>query len=567
MNYIMQKLNLNVASILETASIAIILGLLTTTCSELMSGIGSIAASPLVFIGKIALTSIIFVVCLLAFNHIVKICNQAKPKSVSKNRIGRFVPKLAWKSIALFSLALFAFWTPWILAVFPGAMNWDTFFQIYQCYPGNHPIMLNPWYLTESYIDNYFTDHHPIFDTFVFGAFACASDFLFGSWNIGVFAFILIQALGTACAFVVAIAYVSRLGCPSPLCIGIFLFFAILPVYPVYSATMLKDSFFSWFFIPWFIQLVEICRTKGVSLSEKRFFIAFFALSLLLCLTKKTGLYIAVFTLVVFAIIFRKHWKKIAAVILSCIVLMQLLLPLVVFRVFDVAPGGKQESFAPLFQQTARYVVDHPDDVQDWERVAIDNVLYFDTLQERYDPTTADPVKNEYNWREGDQYLGEYLKAWISMGLRHPDAYIKATLSTASPYFSPGGFLELHEYTGDVEHGGSYKVWQPRILEGYRAFMFGAYHAIQSIPIVNLLLQAVLYTFWIPMFWLYIELRKRSCFVPIAAVLFVSLAACVVTPLFHARYALPMIYIAPLLVCLVFTKRGNQERETTLVIS
>lgn len=550
-----------VVSAVETTLIALTLGCISTICHELLTNGGSIGTDTAGLLLRMLVATLVSAALLLAANHIVGAAKraQARHENADASKLRRFLPKRNPKSIAVFTAILLLLWSPWIVAVYPGAMNWDTFYQIYQCYPGNHPIMVNPWYLTESYIDNYFADHHPIFDTLVFGAFACASDLLFGSWNKGVFAFVLIQSIGTAASFSYGIAYLSERKCPAPLCIVLLLFFALMPFYPFYSATMLKDSFFSWFFIPWFIQLMELCRTRGEAMGQKRFFVWFLTLSLLLCLTKKTGLYIAVFVLVVFAVAFKNHWKRIAAIVLSCIVLMQFFMPLVLFNVLDVAPGGRQEMFAPLFQQTARYVVDHPDDVSDWERDAIDDVIYYGSLPERYDPFTADPVKNEYNWREGDAYLSEYLKAWVSMGLRHPGSYILATLTTSSRYFTLGGPIELHEYTGDAAHGGSDKVGQPAALDGYRNFMYTAYHNLQDLPVVGVLFQVVPYTFWIPMIWFYVALRRKSVYTPLFAMVLISLIACMITPLFHARYALHLIYVAPLFVGLMFATEKNRD--------
>lgn len=277
---------------IETALIALTLGCVSVTCHELLTNGGSIGSDTPGLLLRMLLATLAFAALLLAVNHIVGTVKRSqahheKARKAGASNLRHLLPNRNPKSIAAFTAILLLLWSPWIVAVYPGAMNWDTFYQIYQCYPGNHPIMVNPWYLTESYIDNYFADHHPIFDTLVFGAFACASDLLFGSWNKGVFAFVLIQSVGTAASFSYGIAYLSERKCPAPLCLVLLLLFALMPFYPFYSATMLKDSFFSWLFVPWFIQLMELCRTHGEAIDRRGFFVWFLVLSFLLCLTKK----------------------------------------------------------------------------------------------------------------------------------------------------------------------------------------------------------------------------------------------------------------------------------------
>lgn len=237
-------------------------------------------------------------------------CRPSRPFAGQHASTRNTLTQLDGHRILKVSALLFALWIPWIVALYPGSMIWDTYYQIWQCYPEGHPIYFIPWGPTESTIDNYFSDHHPIFDTLVFGAFARFSDLLFGSWNYGVFAFVLIQAIGTAISLSAGIEYLRAMDCPRTLRIGIAALYAFLPFYGCYAGTMIKDTFFSWLYIPWFLIAVEVARTKGVCLNQRSTFIWFLSLCLLLCLTKKTGLYVVAFTLAVLGISSLLAWRE-----------------------------------------------------------------------------------------------------------------------------------------------------------------------------------------------------------------------------------------------------------------
>ena len=63
---------------------------------------------------------------------------------------------------------------------------------------------------------------------------------------------------------------------------------------------------------------------------------------------------------------------------------------------WGVALSGRQEKLGTLFQQTARFVRDYPEEVTDVERKTIDAVLPFDSLASAYQPALQDAVKFMY---------------------------------------------------------------------------------------------------------------------------------------------------------------------------
>lgn len=127
------------------------------------------------------------------------------------------------------------------------------------------------------------------------------------------------------------------------------------------------------------------------------------------------------------------------------VLIVLVLIPTFLFPLLPCLPGGKQETLGILFQQTAKYMTDHPDEVTEEEKAAIDPLLDYDTIPERYLLTVQDPIKFQnplykdyYGIQEIDSdMLKAYLKVWISQGLKHPVTYLEATLGTCLGYSFP----------------------------------------------------------------------------------------------------------------------------------
>ena len=520
----------------------------------------SYSALVLPFILVFVFSSVLYLVVPAAFNLPRA---TARGGVHARKRVGLVAPQWNRRSIALHALVMFALWFVYLVALFPGAMNWDTFYQIDQCYPDG-TVWAVPWAQTNSVVEAHFSDHHPIFDTLLYGLFARASDALFGTWNYGVFAFVVIQAALTALSFTVAIAYLVKNGAPSALAGALFLFFCLAPFYPLYAATMLKDSTSAPLFVIYMLMLVECARTRGDFFKENRAAVIWFVvIGLLLALTKKPGMYVVMASGVVLLFVYRRAWKAFIAQVGVIVVVMMLVMPLVVFPLLDVIPGGKQEARGMLFQQTARFALLHPDEVTDDERAVIDRVIGYDDLAERYDPFNSDPVKFWYRY---DTCTGEdltsYYGVWFAQGLRHPEVYVDAALVTAAPYIDFSGELAVHVNTGDVEHAGSPLVWQPQVLDPLREAVVTVFGWLSSAPVIGLLFRTGTYAYLIPTFTFMVLLMRKSRYLPVFVPVFLSLAVCLVTPMFHARYALPLIYVAPLLIGLCAMRdEGSGEKD------
>ena len=88
------------------------------------------------------------------------------------------------------------------------------------------------------------------------------------------------------------------------------------------------------------------------------------------------------------------------------------------FKAARVSTVGKQEALSVCFQQTARYVKYHGDEVTGEEEAAIKKVLAYKKLAKKYQPALSDPVKGTYKSEVTSTDLKNYFKVWLQMGLK-----------------------------------------------------------------------------------------------------------------------------------------------------
>lgn len=444
-------------------------------------------------------------------------------------------------------------WLPWVLANLPGGTYWDTYWQMWQVYPEAHPVPLIQWAPVRdaTLTDAWLVDHHPVLTTLLYGGAAWASDQLTGTWMMGVFVLAGIQVLAYAALFTRAVGCFRAWGVPGPLRALAFALFCLLPSFPVWADCVVKDSTFGLFFFPWFMQLANALRTRGASLTNRRALVGMLVLTLLMCLTKKTGVFVVVATAVAGCWAFRKQPRALGAFALqgvSCVLMMAALLPCVVFPLANIVPGGRQEALGPLFQQTARYAQAH--DLTDEEAAIVDAVVDVSRVRHHYDSDFQDAVKFYYRVDASSEDLMRYLGLWARQGLQDPEAYAAAALAVAGEYLAPTTYLNLRMVTVDTKLGEEDRpvLWNPPELDGLRNGLDAAYAAVASVPVVNLPFLTVTYVLWLPCAVAFFLVRRRLrgglLFVPLAVVV----AFCVLAPVFDARYAWPMLLAAPVLL-------------------
>lgn len=454
---------------------------------------------------------------------------------------------------------ILAGWLPWLLIYYPGNVDSDTITQMFQ------------WLgLIER------TDHHPWFDTAIFGWFWALGAGV-GDYNVGLFVFLLLQEVATALGMALAITYLARLGLPKVWRWVLTGFVAVFPTFAMSAAVMSKDSFAGVFWMPFLVLFVEAVRTRGRILTRPWVVTAAVMIIIPLVLAKRTNAYLLVICVIVLLVISARR-ARLPVLVGTALILAttNVVWPAIVLPALGVKPGTLTDMLSIPVQQTARTVATHGSSIPEWERQAIDDVLRYDGLAEAYVPRRSDTVKGRWNTEATSQQQFAYVRAWLAQLGRYPGTYLAATANNTFEYFAPVTPLAFQN-TLDLERYVDY--WHSRSIDGTtRAQIEEVAYAFHPAPALetargavtrivtetsdNPLTSKALFCSWIPLFALVFAIRRRSWLHGLSTMpLFVNLAFLVAGPVALPRYMIPMILGSVLVVGLMLVPVRWQPAE------
>lgn len=355
-------------------------------------------------------------------NDVPEGVHSSSTRTAKGRTVCRFVSKLAANigpnaRIFLISLiVLLVAWSPYVILMAPGSDCADMAFQVGQ------------------FVNGSYSSHHPLYSTFVYGAVFSFGNSLAGA-NAGLLAMMLFQTLALALVLSFEIVELSKMRFGRPFRITVLLFFAVVPVFGAYCQWIVKDSLFGACFALYVTVYVRCClraEEEGVSVRD---LVLLLGVSLVAGLLRNNAFYAVAFAAIAFALIFRKKLTAAKFVLLLAVIPLTMGLNQAAIIGTNALKGDMREALSIPFQQTARYAVEHSDDVTDEEWQAIDAVLDCSNLADRYQWNVSDPVKAKA--KTGDKAaLAEYFKVWAAQGLRHPVCYIESFLDQSFGYWS-----------------------------------------------------------------------------------------------------------------------------------
>lgn len=457
-------------------------------------------------------------------------------------------------------------WIPYLIAMYPGNLYMDTSYQLAQYFS-----------LMETGDPSILRFQHPLFDTFVFGFIVDVVLRATGDFQAGVFVLALLQIIFLSFSFSLFFNVARRRWKISfkPLLI-VFLFCALLPLFPIMACTISKDSFFSWTYVLFFLAVLDICMcAKEKQCILKRMVVLLCVSAALMCLTKTTGIFVAivgVFSLL--CIRYWKRWQRISIVLPALFaIIVAASLAFALPRVFGIASGGAQETLSVPFQQSSMVLLEHGEEISDDEMQVIAKVLEVDTIEQDYDPFNADGVKG-FSPRAYTSDYQDYVRVWLQQGTRYPYEYFKAWMLLESPVFSGSTIVQIFDSswtTDDAVLPVGYNRKPEFAQEGSNAVCW-FYETICGVPVLNLLFSTCAYAIFFPMLLLLVLLaaRRFRSFMPVMLMILISLAILFVSPIAGAhfeatRYIMPFVFTTPLVLvtCMLAVRdRLMQQVET-----
>lgn len=453
------------------------------------------------------------------------------------------------KHTVLFVMGVLALcWLPYLVLFYPGIIISDMAWMFEQLV-GIQPM----------------TTWHSVLITWVFGGLVLLGRAL-GSDAIGCLLYVLLQTAAISYAMARTMRLLRKLGISRKWQTGALVFFAFFPIWPMYAVTIWKDTIHTALLLVWLIETIEWSR--GLSRFGKGRWTAYGALALVICLWRNNGLYVVVPSLLVFGLLLAKGRQKgLLAAVTAGVLAVAFLFNHALIPALGIIDDTASGMYSVCFQQTARVVRYHADELTEKEKAEIDRVLDLSAIGNLYEPWISDPVK--YTFRQLGQgadvereALSRYRETWLEMLPKYPVEYLMAFMAGNRGYYtftpqyigttySQQAGMRFVPASFSIEGEGQLNAPQPAALDGVRKLVYNVLERLRTIPILQMLFVCPVYTWTLVAAAIVLMNRRRwrelALFMPVL----MSLAVCMVSPVDdYFRYFLPIIAMcAPLLAC------------------
>ena len=462
--------------------------------------------------------------------------------------MGKGISGFFMRRCFLFSFVILVLlWLPFYLYEYPGIFSPDGIVQMEQVlgvralsdhHPAAHTMCMALLFRLGRQISVCFPDTDPL----IFGA---------GFYT-------LIQLLFHAFCCSLCIRLIRNLRVHIGFVIGALLFFALCPYHAVFSVYAGKDTPFADITLLLLICIVHLV-CPGTGFGRRKDLILFVITGIAFCLFRGNGFYAFLIFIPFLLFFFRKA-------LLPClpaaaiVVAGALIIKGPVYSMAGVEPGDFVESLHVPLQQVAR-VISQDRAVTQEETALIEKcVNHIEDIKTVYDPAFADMEKELIRVNGDQEYLAahkaDYLKLWISLGLRNPDCYLNAWTDLTKAYWYPDEEYEIALIEGVSANelglhsfpliGGKLVVKAREIIMKLGSFLplYGLSFAMGTCFFLLLFALALI---------LAIPCEKKRILVPVLPLcLFLTLF--LAAPVAEFRYAYPMICALPLIAAVCVTK-------------
>ncbi len=453
--------------------------------------------------------------------------------------------KLFNKHPFLFSLIiLIIVYSIYYIAYYPAVLSPDPSYQIKQAFNvktkySDYSVQIDP--------NVNITAHHPVLHTLLLGYSIKLGRILLND-NFGLFIYTFFQGLFLVLTLSYSISYLKKKDINNKYLLLLLLLYIIMPCYSFYIVNTNKDVYYSIFMIWVTIFLIEfIEKFKNKKIGFKWLIISFILL-IFICLFRNNGVFIlACFPFMCkFSKINRKRIICLGLIVLiSFISYSKIILPY-----FHITGTSIREALSIPFQQTARFVKYHEEDLTDEDKQNISKILDYDTIKTKYNPKLSDPVKSTYNKYATKSDLINYAKTWFKGLCKHPFTYIDATLNNIYGYFDIGdlNWYIYYKYDDRITENGLVD-YHYNNLTTLRNILFVYGQSYRALPIIGLFVNIGFNVWLILTTSVYLIKQNKKKYLIILEPMFIAILFCILSPANnYFRYTLPFIFPMPFTV-------------------
>ncbi len=524
---------------------------LTDSWNLVFGNLIMIMVSIISFVGYL----ILFIMLFNCLDNILK--SKIIKDKINNNKLNNILLKLDEKPFISSLILILIFWLIYIIAFYPAILSKDPSFQILQFF-NVHTKYAD--YVIRPVENVYLTNHHPVLHTLLLGSFIKFGR-LFGSDNLGLLFYSIFQTVILASALACTISFLKKNNVSLKTRAIVLLIYMLVPMFPFYAMSCVKDTIYTAliiFYVMFMIDFIKNKKDKKISIKET---LAMILNILLIMMFRNNGIYVIILSLPFLLLLSKTNVFRILLILIISVGCYECY-EKVILPHYGIAPGSIREVLSIPFQQTARYVKEHDKELSKGDIRAIDKVLVYDTLKERYNPRLSDSVKNEYNKYATKDDLKNYFKVWKDGLNRHPTTYVQATMNNIYGYFYPGDtnwyiytkYEDIITESGIVDyHYNNLNVLR-KVLSGYGI-------SFPYIPLVGLI-SNIGFNTWLLLIMLayYIEDKKYENIIFLSPML-VTLLICIASPAnTYFRYTMPYVFAMPLLIS-IFIKEKEECKD------
>lgn len=246
--------------------------------------------------------------------------------------------------------------------------------------------------------------------------------------------------LGSA-AFTFLLVRIAVWGVHRALWAAAFAWLALHPIFGVFSVSVVKDVPFSIAMLVFLVAVGELSLGDPAARGRRWPWVTLVLAAIAVVVTRNNGIYVAVLSLLLLAIVLRTQWKPILGV-LGGVMAAYALYVGPVYTVLDVQPGPKEEAYSVPIQQLGRIAKYESASLDATDRAFMTRVFGEspEELGTHYVPELTDPMKLKTRdaWDAGLSTT-DFVAGWARIVLKNPVTTLEATLANTMGYWDPQG--------------------------------------------------------------------------------------------------------------------------------
>ena len=379
-----------------------------------------------------------------------------------------------------------------------------------------------------------------------------------GNPTIGLFVITFIQVICQVLVLAYTMRLLKKLNTNYIVRVVIILLFSLLPIFSINAVGIYKDIYFCNLCLLLTDLLIEYLYLKENNYKK---IICLMLVSLLLSLISNKGFYV-VGILSIILVIYNIKNMRFKSVVFLVPVIIYLMYSSIILPALHVTKGSVRETLAIPIQQVARYVIIYGDEITAKEKKAINGILDYDLIDDKYESNTADPIKNNiFNKNYKDDELSEFMKVYVKLFFKHPGVYINSFFNMTAgnfDFYRYNGvvYMNSSDLSGEIVPAGQFKF--PKLTDYVETIVLSS----RFVPIIGMLYNLAFYCWLLVIFSLYLIIKKMWKYI-------IPLIPSIVTFLFlfvspvngNRRYVYPIMYCMMILIPYIISLINKEKLE------